>query len=358
MMEENLRRALLLSRGDPTVFFTRPLSAAMLSIAAVLLLIIVAPNDPQEARGSVPGRLTPRPSLIRFDWSQPYPSRRQPVLARNAVATSQPLAVQAGLAMLHRGGNAVDAALATAIALTVVEPVSNGVGSDLFAIVWDGRELCRPQRLGPRAGRGRPRRATPGQRAGPATRLGAGDDPRRGLGLGRAVAALRRAALRRPVRAGDPLRPRRLPGLADRRRAMGARRRGAAARPGLRRALPAARPRAAPGETFACAPLAATLEAIARDPRRRVLPRRARRTRWSTTRAPTARCTRSTTSPRTRVDWVDAARARLERRARPRDAAERPGHRRADGARHPRALRPRRAAGPTRPRASTCRSRR
>ncbi len=80
--------------------------------------------------------------MIRFDWAQPYPSRRQPVLARNAVATSQPLAVQAGLAMLHRGGNAVDAALATAIALTVVEPVSNGVGSDLFAIVWDGRELC------------------------------------------------------------------------------------------------------------------------------------------------------------------------------------------------------------------------
>ena len=80
--------------------------------------------------------------MTRFDWAQPYPSRRQPVLARNAVATSQPLATQAGLAMLQRGGNAVDAALATAIALTVVEPVSNGVGSDLFAIVWDGRELC------------------------------------------------------------------------------------------------------------------------------------------------------------------------------------------------------------------------
>ena len=77
-----------------------------------------------------------------FDWSLPYPSRRQPVLARNVVATSQPLAAQAGLAMLARGGNAVDAAVATAITLTVVEPVSNGIGSDLFAIVWDGRELA------------------------------------------------------------------------------------------------------------------------------------------------------------------------------------------------------------------------
>jgi len=44
MMEENLRRALLLSRGDPTVFFTRPISLVMLCMAAALLLIIVAPN--------------------------------------------------------------------------------------------------------------------------------------------------------------------------------------------------------------------------------------------------------------------------------------------------------------------------
>lgn len=64
-----------------------------------------------------------------------------PVLARNVVATSQPLAAQAGLRMLLKGGNAVDAALATAIALTVVEPVSNGIGSDAFAIIWDGKKL-------------------------------------------------------------------------------------------------------------------------------------------------------------------------------------------------------------------------
>jgi gamma-glutamyltranspeptidase/glutathione hydrolase len=64
-----------------------------------------------------------------------------PVLASNVVATSQPLASQAGLAMLARGGNAVDAALAAAITLTVVEPVNNGLGSDAFAIVAYEGEL-------------------------------------------------------------------------------------------------------------------------------------------------------------------------------------------------------------------------
>jgi gamma-glutamyltranspeptidase/glutathione hydrolase len=67
----------------------------------------------------------------------PYPSRRRPVYARHGmVATSQPLAAQAGLTVLQQGGNAVDAAVATAAALTVVEPTSNGIGSDAFAIVW------------------------------------------------------------------------------------------------------------------------------------------------------------------------------------------------------------------------------
>ena len=65
-----------------------------------------------------------------FDWEFPYPSQRMPILARNVVATSQPLAAQAGLRMLMKGGSAVDAVLATAIALTVLEPTSNGIGSD------------------------------------------------------------------------------------------------------------------------------------------------------------------------------------------------------------------------------------
>ena len=70
-----------------------------------------------------------------------YPSRRSPVIAGNMVAASQPLAVQAGLQMYHKGGNAVDAALATAIMLTLVEPTGCGLGSDAFAIIWDGTQL-------------------------------------------------------------------------------------------------------------------------------------------------------------------------------------------------------------------------
>ena len=76
-----------------------------------------------------------------FDWDAGYPSRRSPVFARNIVSTSHPLAAQAGLRMLAAGGNAVDAAIATAACMTIVEPCSNGLGSDAFCILWDGKEL-------------------------------------------------------------------------------------------------------------------------------------------------------------------------------------------------------------------------
>lgn len=76
-----------------------------------------------------------------MDPALPYPSRRMPVGADNLVATSQPLAAQAGLDAMRAGGNAADAALAAAIALTVVEPTSNGIGADAFALVHDGRTL-------------------------------------------------------------------------------------------------------------------------------------------------------------------------------------------------------------------------
>ena len=70
-----------------------------------------------------------------------FDSRRSVVQARRGmVATSQPLAAMAGLRTLMEGGNAVDAAVTTAAALNVVEPLSTGVGGDLFALIWLSRE--------------------------------------------------------------------------------------------------------------------------------------------------------------------------------------------------------------------------
>ncbi len=76
-----------------------------------------------------------------FLYDHPYRTPRLPLFARNVVATSHPAAASAGLRMLWKGGNAVDAAIASAAAMTILEPVSNGLGSDAFGIVWDGHRL-------------------------------------------------------------------------------------------------------------------------------------------------------------------------------------------------------------------------
>ena len=72
---------------------------------------------------------------------QRYPSRRYPIYARGGMVNcSSPQAAAAGLEILRRGGNAVDAAVAAAAALTVVEPTANGIGADAFALVWREKE--------------------------------------------------------------------------------------------------------------------------------------------------------------------------------------------------------------------------
>ncbi len=73
--------------------------------------------------------------------AQRWPSQRFPICARGGMVNcSSPQAAAAGLEMLRRGGNAVDAAVAAAAALTVVEPTANGLGSDAFALVWSEKE--------------------------------------------------------------------------------------------------------------------------------------------------------------------------------------------------------------------------
>ena len=90
---------------------------------------------------------------IPFDpLAQRYPSRRYPLYARGGmVNASTPQAAAAGLEILRRGGNAADAAVAAAAALTVTEPCSNGIGSDAFAIIWSEKEkkLCGLNASGP-----------------------------------------------------------------------------------------------------------------------------------------------------------------------------------------------------------------
>ncbi len=86
---------------------------------------------------------------MKFNWHDSYSSRRSPVFSNNIIATSQPLAAMAGISRIARGGNAVDAAIAAAICLTVVEPTNNGVGGDCFALVYQEGELTAINGSGP-----------------------------------------------------------------------------------------------------------------------------------------------------------------------------------------------------------------
>lgn len=129
-------------------------------------------------------------TMLKFDTlKNDYPSRRSVIYGRKGmVCTSQPLAAQAGLDIIKQGGNAIDAAIATAACMTVLEPTSNGIGSDAFALVWTKGELHGLNASG-RSAHGDHGRE--GKKAGihrdAEAWLDSGDGPRRSFGLGRAL---------------------------------------------------------------------------------------------------------------------------------------------------------------------------
>ena len=183
------------------------------------------------------------------------------------VAASQPLAARAGVQILERGGNAVDAAIATNAVMGLVEPHYNGIGGDLFAIYYEAKT---GKLYGLNAGGWAPTGLTPalleskGIDADAGQRHLLGDRARRRRGLGRDARAVRQAADVRPARAGDLLRRERLPGHRRDRRRLGrrARRRSPPSRTRRRRSSSDGRaPRA--GEVFKNPDLAGSLRLIA-----------------------------------------------------------------------------------------------
>ena len=241
---------------------------------------------------------------------QRLPLQRMPVFARNVVTTSHPLAAQAGLRMLLQGGNAVDAAIATAAAMTVVEPCSNGLGSDAFCILWDGEKLhglnasgCAPQAWTPDYFKRKygADAATPPQRG-----MGLGDRAGRGRRLGGAVASAS-ASCRSPICWS---RRSRSPSAAIWCRRWcsrsGRRPRCRCCSHSLASRRPSCRAGRAP-EPASCSAFAAAgadAEAHRRDQGRSVLPRRARAKRSRASRRQRRRAERATTWPH-KPDWVE-----------------------------------------------------
>src|SRR5215813_8772705 len=120
-------------------------TVAGVALAAVAVAVAIAQGQSAPALTMASCGATPKPafcSAVRGDRAEGWlaQSRSEAMARRGMVVTSQPLASQAGLRILQQGGNAVDAAVASAAVLSVVEPMMVGVGGDLFAIVYVARE--------------------------------------------------------------------------------------------------------------------------------------------------------------------------------------------------------------------------
>ena len=227
--------------------------------------------------------MTPTPA--RSTGTAGYPSQRAARCSRaTSLPTSHPLAAQAGLRMLWKGGNAVDAAIAAAAAMTIVEPVSNGLGSDAFASCGTARSCMASTPPAARRPPGRPSTSSASTAPTPRRRPSAAStrSPCRARSAGWVALsrALRQAALRRPAGAGHRDRRARLPAAGRWCSRSGRRpRRELGSQPGFAQAfLPWGR---APevGELFRFPAAARALRPIAESQGRGLLRRRDRRRR-------------------------------------------------------------------------------